>query len=106
MNEDFVRARITQLRMRRGISEYQMSLDLGMSKGYVQSISSGNALPSLKLLFNICDYFGISLREFFDETPEKTNALSALEEKLVALDVDDLHLIETVADRLIDKKRE
>ena len=47
MDTDFVRTRITRLRMDKGVSEYQMSLDLGMSKGYIQSISSGKALPSL-----------------------------------------------------------
>ena len=31
MYEDFVRDRITQLRLKKGISEYQMSYDLGHS---------------------------------------------------------------------------
>ena len=35
MYEDFVKERITQLRLERGISEYQMSYDLGHSRGYV-----------------------------------------------------------------------
>ena len=29
MQEDFVRERITQLRLKKGVSEYQMSYDLG-----------------------------------------------------------------------------
>lgn len=41
MCEDFVRERITQLRIKKGISEYQMSYDLGHSRGYVYNISSG-----------------------------------------------------------------
>ena len=45
MTEDFIRARITQLRMKKGVSEYQMSYDLGHSRGYVYNISSGKALP-------------------------------------------------------------
>ena len=44
MYEDFVRERITQLRLKKGISEYQMSYDLGHSRGYVYNISSGKAL--------------------------------------------------------------
>lgn len=31
MTEDFVRNRITQLRLQKGVSEYQMSYDLGHS---------------------------------------------------------------------------
>lgn len=45
MDESFVRERITQLRLRKGVSEYRMSYDLGHSRGYVHNISSGKALP-------------------------------------------------------------
>ena len=40
MNE-YVRARISQLRINKGISEYQLSYDLGHSRGYINNISSG-----------------------------------------------------------------
>lgn len=39
MNAEFVRERITQLRLQKGISEYKMSYDLGHSRGYVNNIS-------------------------------------------------------------------
>ena len=48
MDEKFVRERITQLRLRKGVSEYRMSYDLGHSRGYVHNISSGKALPPIK----------------------------------------------------------
>ena len=73
MYEDFVKERITQLRIKKGVSEYQMSYDLGHSRGYVYNISSGKALPPLKEFFAICDYFEITPQQFFDEgtqTPE------------------------------------
>ncbi len=73
MTEDFVRNRITHLRMKKGVSEYQMSYDLGHSRGYIYNISSGKALPPLKEFFAICDYFGITPQQFFDDstdTPE------------------------------------
>ena len=38
--KEFVRSRITELRLKTGISEYQMSLELGQNKSYIQSISS------------------------------------------------------------------
>ena len=34
MDENFIRDRITQLRLRKGVSEYQTSYDLGHSRGY------------------------------------------------------------------------
>lgn len=36
----FLRDRITQLRLQKGVSEYQMSLDLGHSRGYIQDRKS------------------------------------------------------------------
>ena len=62
----FLRQRITELRMKRNVSEYQMSLELGQNKNYIQGISSGKALPSMTQFFNICDYFCITPEQFFN----------------------------------------
>ena len=66
MDESYIARRITQLRMARNISEYQMSLELGHSKSYVQSITSRKSMPSAQELFNIADYCDMSLSELFD----------------------------------------
>ncbi|MBD5549777.1 MAG: helix-turn-helix transcriptional regulator [Lachnospiraceae bacterium] len=63
----FVQERITELRLAREISEYRLSKDLGFSKGYIQSISSGKTFPSITALYEICDYFKITPKEFFDD---------------------------------------
>ena len=47
MDAEFVRERITQLRVRKDVSEYKMSYDLGHSRGYINNISSGKTLPSM-----------------------------------------------------------
>ena len=66
MDEAFIRSRITELRLKKGVSEYQMSLDLGQNRSYIQAISSGRALPSMKQFLNICEYFEITPLQFFD----------------------------------------
>lgn len=66
MLENFIRERITELRLARNVSEYQMSAELGKSPGYVQSITSGRTMPSMEQLFNIIDYFDMTPSEFFD----------------------------------------
>jgi len=48
--EDFIRTRITELRLKKDVSEHRMSLDLDKSGSYLRGISSGAALPSLKEL--------------------------------------------------------
>lgn len=45
MDIEFIRERITQLRLQKGVSEYKMSYDLGHSRGYINNISSGKTLP-------------------------------------------------------------
>ena len=78
MDEQFIRDRISFLRTQKGISEYKMSLDLGHSKSYIQSISNGRALPSLAEFLYICDYLGVTPQEFFDtdcETPQLAHEL-------------------------------
>ena len=100
MDNDFVRKRITSLRIQKGVSEYKMSLDLGHSKSYIQSISSGRALPSLPELFYICDYFGITIQDFFDEEldyPQMTQELIQLTRNMDSVDVE---LLITMARRL------
>lgn len=41
MDMEFIRRRITELRLKRGISEYQLSYDLGHSKNYIHNIVTG-----------------------------------------------------------------
>ena len=38
MEMDFIRNRITELRVKKGVSEYQLSYDLGHSKNYIHNI--------------------------------------------------------------------
>lgn len=56
MDEEFIRNRITELRLKKGASEYQMSLALGQNRSYIQGISSGRSLPSMAQFLKICDY--------------------------------------------------
>lgn len=54
MDEEFIRNRITELRLKKGVSEYQMSMELGQNRSYIQAISSGRSMPSMKQFLNIC----------------------------------------------------
>ncbi len=64
--EDFVKNRITELRLKEDISEYALSKRLGHSKGYIFNISSGRSMPPMKEFFEICRYFHLTPQEFFD----------------------------------------
>lgn len=103
MDADFVRERITQLRLQKDVSEYKMSYDLGHSRGYINNIFSGKTLPSMTEFFAICDYFGISPVEFFDTTTANPKLSRSVLEALEQLDEDDLELTLTNIKRLLRK---
>ena len=91
MDEHFIAERITALRLKKNVSEYRMSLELGQSKSYVQGITSGKAYPSIKQLYNIRDYLGITLSEFFDEEtddPQRMHTVLSLAKQLTPADLD------------------
>lgn len=100
MDEAFIRQRITQLRIQKSVSEYKMSMDLGHSKGYIQSISSGRALPSMTEFLTICDYFGITPLEFFDTNENEIILLKELNEEINKMSKDDINLLTQMAKRL------
>ncbi len=101
MNEDFVRERITNLRIKKGVSEYQMSYDLGHSRGYVYNISSGKALPPLKEFFAICDYFEITPQQFFDDSTKNPELIQKAIEGMKQLDESDMLMLLSWINRML-----
>lgn len=104
MDEKFVRERITQLRLRKGVSEYRMSYDLGHSRGYVHNISSGKALPPMKEFFAICDYFGLTPQQFFDEGTQNPELIQKAIAGMKQLDETDLLMLLGLINRFLEKK--
>ncbi len=103
MYETFVRDRITQLRLQKGVSEYQMSYDLGHSRGYIYNISSGKSLPPLSEFFSICEYFDITPLEFFDKERRYPALVQKTIDGLMELSDDDLLLVLSLITRLKEK---
>lgn len=100
MNTEFVRERITQLRLQKGVSEYKMSYDLGHSRGYINNISSGKSLPSMVEFFAICEYFGISPIEFFEGNIEDPAQFRRTVDGMEKLNTDDLNFVRSLVERL------
>ena len=101
MDEEFVRGRITELRLKKGVSEYKMSLELGHSKGYIQAISSGRAMPSMSEFLYICDYLNITPQEFFEFDSKYPQKLDEIVGNLKKLDDQQLEHISAIIKGLI-----
>lgn len=100
MEENFIRERITKLRIKKNVSEYKMSLDLGHSKSYVQSIVSGRTMPSMSEFLYICDYFEISPKDFFDTEMENPLLVQQAVFAMKQMNDEDLKLLISIIDRL------
>lgn len=103
MQAAFVRDRITELRIQKGVSEYKMSYDLGHSRGYINNITSGKTLPSMTEFFAICEYFEISPVEFFQNKDQNPHLARKLSSELSELSADDASLIQSMVERLLRK---
>jgi len=47
---------LAQLRNKKGVSARDMSLSIGQNAGYINTIESGKAFPSMTVFFYICEY--------------------------------------------------
>ena len=92
--------RLTELRMAKNVSARGMSLSLGQSVNYINSIENGHSFPSMQVFFYICDYFGISPMEFFDTEAKDPSRLNALSDKMKSLDEEKLRLLESLVDNM------
>ena len=91
--DEFIRSRITELRIAKNISEHKMSLDLDKSGSYIRGITSGAALPSLRELFNIISYFDMTPAEFFAPMENEETVYHQLCEKLHTMNDEDLQKV-------------
>ncbi|MBQ7357948.1 MAG: helix-turn-helix transcriptional regulator [Clostridia bacterium] len=85
MDKNMFIKRLVELRMQKGVSARDMSLTLGQSPSYINNIENGINLPSMTVFFYICDYFGITPKEFFDvelKNPSKSQELMRLSKNL------------------------
>lgn len=100
--DEFIRSRITELRIRKDVSEHKMSLDLDKSGSYIRGITNGAGLPSLKELFNIIAYFDMTPAEFFAPTENLDTPYQKLCEKLRSFSDEEIEKVNTFVD-WIDK---
>lgn len=103
MYEKFIAERITELRMKKDVSEYKMSLDLGKNKTYIQSISSGRNLPKMKQFLEICEYLDVTPYEFFDPKIQHIPLYHQAVDLLKDMDEDDLLAVISILRRLSAK---
>jgi len=101
---EFIIRRIQKLRDTKGISARDLSLSLGQNTGYINKIETKQGKPSIEGLTYICEYFNISLAEFFDEGTESPLKIKELLSEVKGLDNDSLDLLIGTAKKMKGKK--
>lgn len=94
MTEEEFTLRLAKLRTEKGVSARDMSLSMGQNPGYINNIETGKSMPSLTGFFYICDYLGITPRDFFDTQSAAPSKAAQLLEAAKTLEPEQLdHLI-------------
>ena len=93
-------ARLSELRMQKGVSARDMSLSIGQSAGYINNIENGINLPSMSAFFYICEYLGITPSDFFGADKRNPSKLSQLMESAKRLPDNQLDLLLQIINQL------
>lgn len=101
MEPAYINNRITELRIKKGIAEHKMSIELGHSRSYMQSISSGRSLPSMTEFMAICEYLDVTPKDFFDDTNPNPPLIEEIVKRSKSLSDSDLLMILSFINRLL-----
>ncbi len=103
MEEKEISFRLASLRTKMKVSAREMSLAIGQNANYINHIETGSATPSLAGLSYICEYLGITMREFFDFDSANPAKLNKINEYLKKLDDEQLEMVESLVKNLVKK---
>ena len=101
---EFIRNRITELRIKKDVSEHRMSLDLDKNGSYIRGISSGASMPSVKELLNIIAYFHMTPADFFAPLGNANTPYHMLCNRLSCLSDAELEKVNTFLDLIAEQK--
>ena len=103
---DYISARITELRA--GKAESIISSELGRGVTYLNQIITQKQRAPLDSISEICDYFGISLAEFFQTDADRKvlpEKVERIREEMKSMDPDDLENVIKLIAKLPKRKR-
>lgn len=103
MYEETIRQRIVELRLKKNVSQREMSLSLGQNDSYINRIENGLALPSMQVFLYICEYFDITPKEFFDDETADPVQIREIVGNMKKLNEQTLNALGTLTKELADK---
>jgi len=104
MYEEHFAERITQLRIQKDVSAREMSLAIGQNENYINRIENKKAFPSMQGFFYICEYLGITPKDFFDFESSRPNDVANITKELNNLTDNQLDIIISLVKEFQSKK--
>ena len=99
LDEQFVE-RLVKLRNEKNVSAREMSMEIGQSESYISNIENGYGMPSLSVFFYICQYLGVTPKDFFDTDASSPSKALELYERMKTLKPEQLNAIEMILDNM------
>ena len=94
---NYISLRISRMRHAKKISARKLSEELGFGSEYINQIETGRNVPSIEGLYFICEYFNMTLSEFFDSSQAYPLEYKDIIKKLNMLDEEQLeHVTKTI----------
>ena len=100
-----IHARIKQLQSERNWTTNHLAMESNISPATILNWYKRNSIPTIKGIQNLCDAFGITISEFFNEDNEKVYLSNLQKELLTEFDLLDNREKEDII-RLIKTRNE
>ena len=78
--------RLLQLLEHNNLSARHLSISLGFNEGYINRIINRKTYPNIVIFFELCDFFRITPKEFFDYEVEDPTLINELMKEIQKLD--------------------
>ncbi|MCQ2966791.1 MAG: helix-turn-helix domain-containing protein [Alphaproteobacteria bacterium] len=75
--------KITEMRLEKGWTEYELAERSELTQSTISSWYRKKLIPSISSLEHICNAFGISLSQFFNENTDNSNSLTEEQKEIL-----------------------
>ena len=103
MRAEDIALRLAKLRLEKGVTARKMSLLLGQNENYISAIERRKYLPSMQGLLDICNYLGITMKDFFDKDIKNPSKINEIIKDLKKLDKSQLEAVSSIVKEMNKK---
>lgn len=106
MYEDFFAERLAALRKERKMSARDLSLSIGQNASYINRIENKQNFPSMQTFLYLCEYLGITPRDFFSTETNTPKNLHRAAKLMADLSPEHIDLVVALIEALPKQKKE